>query len=76
LQVPVAPALMPVDGSRQLVYELHLTNLSRDALVIERVVVADAGDRRALAAFDGEALAQRLGRPGTPVDAAANLIAP
>lgn len=51
-------------GSRQLVYELHLTNFAREALTLETLVVRDADVGRDLAVLANAALAGRLARVG------------
>ncbi|EJL20785.1 hypothetical protein PMI01_05359, partial [Caulobacter sp. AP07] len=60
IAVPLAPAPIPVEGRRQLVYEAHLTNFTPDPLMVRRVRIADADTGATLAVFAGEALAQRL----------------
>jgi hypothetical protein len=66
LQVPQTPAAATVDGKARLVYELHLTNFSRDPLVLQGV---DVLDRRGaiLARLDEGSLAARLGHIGAAV---------
>lgn len=63
LQVPQAPAVVVVEGKPRLVYELHLTNFSRDPLVLQRVDVLNA-DGVTISTVQGESLAARLGRIG------------
>ena len=40
IQIPSTPLPAQVDGRQRLIYELHLTNLSRDGLRLDRVEVA------------------------------------
>jgi murein DD-endopeptidase len=63
LHVPVAPAPVTVAGVPQLVYELHLTNFSDEALTLARVRVLDERGGQ-VADMRGEELERRLGRPG------------
>lgn len=64
LRVPVAPMLRSVDGTPELVYELHLDNHAHTDLRPLRVEVWDANGTRLLAAYEGPALDQRLDRSG------------
>ena len=41
-RVPVPPAVVTVEGRPHLVYELHLTNLRREAIEVSRVTVRGA----------------------------------
>jgi murein DD-endopeptidase len=59
LQVPAPPAPVSVDGTQRLVYELHLTNFTREPLSPISVDVLDENDR-VLASFSGTALTLRL----------------
>ncbi|MGH9382189.1 MAG: M23 family metallopeptidase [Thermoanaerobaculia bacterium] len=61
--MPKPPTPVTVAGRPQLVYELHITNFSREPLVLEQVDILDADDERVLAELQGEALNRRLGRP-------------
>lgn len=76
LQVPTRPAVVPVDGARELRYELRLANFSAKPLVPMRVDVLDADGDRVLASFDGDALRQRLAIPGATGAPAMQAIAP
>lgn len=72
---PVVPVV--VDGASQLVYELHLTNFAREALVPTRVDVLDAARGNVIASFRDDALTGRLARPGAaPEGVDARAIAP
>lgn len=64
LQVPQMPAIVTVEGKLRLVYELHITNFSRDPLALRRVDVLDS-DGGNVASVQGDALAGRLGRIDT-----------
>lgn len=65
LRVPLAPAPVAMEGRAHLYHELHLTNFSRQPLVVQAVAVVDAGSGRDIAAWSGDALAQRLA-PAVP----------
>lgn len=64
LRVPVAPMVRSVEGTNELVYELHLSNFVPRDLKPLRVEVLSAADGRTLATYEGEALEQRLDRSG------------
>lgn len=68
LQVPAPPLPVREDGALRLVYELHLTNFSREPLQPVRVDVRDAARSDVLATFEGNALTQRLAQPGAAAD--------
>jgi len=57
---PKPPAPVVVEGRAQLLYELHLTNFSREPLEPKRLRVLDAATGRVLGDFAGPALAARL----------------
>jgi murein DD-endopeptidase len=63
LAVPFQPVLVKIDARPHLVHELHLSNFLANEVVLKRITVRSAaGD--SLAAFEGEALAKIIGRPG------------
>lgn len=64
LQVPAPPMPVAVDGTPHLLYELHLTNFTREALVPIRVDVINAARDKVIASYHGDALAQRLAELG------------
>lgn len=66
-QVPFPPVVADSAGSRQLAYELHLTNFSRQPIEIVRVAVVDSASGAVIAGADGDVLASWMGRPGGPV---------
>lgn len=68
LHVPAPPAPVREDGALRLVYELHLTNFSREPLRPLRAEVRDTARGSILAAFEGDALAHRLALPGAMPD--------
>lgn len=65
MRVPAPPVPVTVDGTRRAVYELHLANFAGEALTPLRLEVRDAHGGKAIAAFDGGALAKRLAVPGS-----------
>lgn len=66
LVLPFAPHPVTAEGQQHVLYELHVTNMGRSDLTLERVeAYADAGDA-CLVAYAGDALRAVLARPGTP----------
>lgn len=65
VRVPVPPTPFTADGKTHLVYELHITNFSRDEWTLTRVQVS-GGSQPALARFEGDDLSGRIARPGSP----------
>ena len=63
--IPQGPVIVLMGGARQLVYELHVTNLGADSITLTRIDVLDA-DRpdTAIGELRGAALQAALGRPG------------
>ncbi len=70
MAVPVVPAPVAIEGKRQYVYELHLTNFSADALAIRQLHVMNAETGEVLAQFAGETLAGRIAHLAAGKDAA------
>jgi len=74
MSVPVPPTPVVVDGVPRLVYELHLTNFVRDALVLRRVEVLDADGDAVIAEISGDALDVALEAPaGSSADHAGGI---
>jgi murein DD-endopeptidase len=66
LQVPEAPTAVTVDGHRQLVYELHVTNYAGVDMALTRLDVLDAdATAKPLASWTGTALSTRMAIAGT-----------
>jgi murein DD-endopeptidase MepM/ murein hydrolase activator NlpD len=66
LQVPQAPMAVTVDGQRQLVYELHVTNYAGVGLLPSKLDVLDADAMgKPLASWAGPALLARMAIAGT-----------
>ena len=59
-QVPVAPSPVAIEGARWLIYELHLTNFSREPLGVQKLDVLDGSQNRELISFESQNLAARL----------------
>ena len=69
MRVPKPPTVARGDGRSVLIYELHVTNLMRDTVVLKRVdVLGDGGV--ALATFSDSGLSALLNRPAVTVPAA------
>ena len=64
VHVPVPPVPVVVDGSRRLVFELHLTNFSRETLRLKNLAILDRKVGRTIGAFPEDALAKRVTHPG------------
>ncbi len=63
--VPSAPMVFLGDGSRHLVYEIYVTNMSDQAWVLRRIgAIGDGG--QALLNLDGKDLQDTLRHPGRP----------
>ncbi len=60
LSVPAAPRVTPVEGVREMAYELHLTNFANEALTVRGIRIMDAQANRPLLSLDGAALAERF----------------
>ena len=61
MSVPVAPRVVPMDGQRWLIYELHLENSGAAAATLTSVEVADpATPSDPLAVFGGDDLVRRV----------------
>jgi hypothetical protein len=73
VHVPVAPSLFNVSGQPHLAYELHITNLRPNELLLRRLQVFGApsgqtNSRSLIADYGDEDLAPLLGRPGLTGD--------
>ena len=60
VQVPAAPSPVRIDGSSWLIYEVHLTNFTREPLRVLRVDVLDAATTRVIHSYAAQELADRL----------------
>ena len=66
MRVLQSPVIVNVDGTPQLVHELHITNMRREPVTLQRVQVLAPGVTVPLADLQGADLAGRIGRPGLP----------
>ncbi len=68
MRVQFAPTAFPAAGARYLVYELRITNLSKQQVSLRRLEVIDAADGNAapLAAYEGAQLDSILQHFGNP----------
>jgi murein DD-endopeptidase len=68
LAVEVEPSIFPTpvkaDGAFHVLYELHVTNLSRRELHLLEIDVTDASAQRLVAQYKAESLIAALGAPG------------
>jgi Peptidase family M23 len=65
--VPTPPQTFRGGGKTHLAYELHITNFSRNPSVFTRLEVTTQESQKPLAAYIGDELATRVGRPGITV---------
>jgi hypothetical protein len=66
LQVPKAPTAVTIDGQRQLVYELHVTNYAGVGMLPSKLDVLDAdAPEKPLGSWAGPALLARMAIAGT-----------
>ena len=64
--IPKPPTPFVADGKTHLVYELNLTNLGADEVLVERVAIADTRSGQELSTYEGTDLADAMTRPGQP----------
>ena len=69
LLVPMAPAVINISGAPHLVYELQITNMTRQEVAVRRLRVAAAPSAAVIADLEGTALTRALQRAGAPRDA-------
>lgn len=67
MQVPVPPAPVRIDGEQWLLYELHLTNFSREPFAVRALEILAAGKGSPIVIMRGDGLAERIGRIGGSV---------
>jgi len=63
LAVPVAPTPFTRDGVTNLVYEVHVTNMSQVTTLLTRVEVVNDESGRTLATYTGQEIMDHLARP-------------
>ena len=76
IQIPWTPLPAKIDGRQRLVYELHLTNFSRDSLRLDRVEVANMTSGAVLHAFEGLELKSMIARQDRSVSEPEKLVIP
>lgn len=64
VRIPAQPVSFKGGGKTHVVYELHITNFSRNPSVLTRLEVMDPGTKKQLASYTGEELGTRIARPG------------
>jgi hypothetical protein len=69
IRVPKPPSVASGDGARLLIYELHVTNFQREAVVLSRVDVLGTGNAT-IASLADSLLTAMITRPGTQTAAA------
>jgi murein DD-endopeptidase MepM/ murein hydrolase activator NlpD len=62
--IPTAPVVFKGGGKTHVVYELHVTNFSRNPAVFTRLEVIASGSEKSLASYTGGEIASRVIRPG------------
>src|SRR5207253_637009 len=70
IRVPKPPTIAHGNGQKLLVYELHVTNLQSDTLVLKRVEVFADSNATAVATLSDSVLNAALSRPAVNVPAA------
>ena len=64
VRINAQPVSFKGGGKTHIVYELHITNFSRNPLVLTRLDVVAPGTKKQLASYTGEELGSRIVRPG------------
>jgi murein DD-endopeptidase len=75
IQIPWTPLPAQIDGRQRLIYELHLTNFSRDSLRLDRVEAANMTSGAVLHVFQSSELESMIGRQD-PVGESDKLVIP
>lgn len=76
IQIPWTPLPAQIDGRQRLIYELHLTNFSRDSLRLDRVEVANMTSGAVLHVFEGLELESMIGRQDHSLGESDKLVIP
>lgn len=76
IQIPWTPLPAQIDGRQRLIYELHLTNFSRDSLRLDRVEVANMTSGAVLHVFESSELESMMGRQDHSVGESDKLVIP
>jgi murein DD-endopeptidase len=64
IRIPAQPVSFKGGGKTHIVYELHITNFSRNLCVLTRLEVVEPNTKKQLASYSGEELGTRIARPG------------
>lgn len=64
VRIPAQPVSFKGGGKTHVVYELHITNFSRNPCVLTRLEVVDRSTKKQLASYTGDELGSRVVRPG------------
>src|SRR5262249_21589265 len=64
IRIPAQPVSFKGAGKTHIVYELHITNFSRNPCVLTRLEVVEPGTKKQLASYTGEELGTMIARPG------------
>ncbi len=64
IRIPAQPVSFKGGAKTHIVYELHITNFSRNPCVLTRLEVVEPNTNKQLASYAGEELGIRIGRPG------------
>jgi len=64
VRIPAQPVSFKGGGKTHVVYELHITNFSRNPCVLTRLEVVDPNTKKQLASYTGDELGSRVVRPG------------
>lgn len=60
MQVPIAPTPVPIMSSKQLLYELHISNRSKESLILDQLKIFNANDETLIELFDDSTLSNRI----------------
>ncbi len=64
IRIPAQPVSFKGGAKTHIVYELHITNFSRNPCVLTRLEVVEPNTNKQLASYTGEELGTRIARPG------------
>lgn len=67
IRIPKPPTVARGDGQRLLIYELHVTNLMSEPLMLKRIDVLGTGAAAPVATLADSALVASISRPGVSV---------
>ena len=64
IRIPAQPVSFKGGAKTHIVYELHITNFSRNPVLLTRLEVVEPNTNKQLASYAGEELGTRIARPG------------